>query len=178
MPDDVSQIARWRGLAKRKGLQHGVPCDLVLALIAQESGGNPYAIRVEEGFFTRYLPGLRRLVSHTASRRDDHWFQYRQVFACSYGLMQVLYPVALERGLELRYPTELCDPDLGTEAGCRHLRYLAGRIIARDGRPHLNVWADMEATRTALLLYNGGGNQTYPARVLAWRDRLAGRQAA
>lgn len=174
----LSDIARWRGIVKAKALAHGLPHDLVLAIVGQESSGNPFAIRVEEGFFNRYLPGLRNLVAHTASRRDDHWFQYRQVFACSYGLMQVLYPVALERGLELRFPTELCDPATGVEAGCRQLRYLAGRILARDGREHANVWTDPAATRTALLLYNGGGDQKYPDKVLAWRDRLAGRVTA
>lgn len=171
---DLARIVRWRKPVVRKAAAHGLPAELVLAIVAQESSGNPFAIRVEEGFFTRYLPGLRALVSHTASRRDDHWFQYRQVFACSYGLMQALYPVALERGLELQYPTELCDPELGLEAGCRQLAYLAGRIIARDGRAHAAVWTDAAATRTALLMYNGGGDQRYPDKVLAWQGRLGG----
>lgn len=174
---DLSKILRWRELARSFGKAHGIDGELVLAVIAQESSGNPYAIRPEPGFFQRYLPGLRRLVSHSVSKRDDRWFQYPHVFACSYGLMQVMYPVALERGLDLAYPTELCDPKIGLEAGCRHLAFLATRVLGEDGRRHPDALADPRALRTVLLLYNGGGDPNYPDRILNWRDRLNGAAA-
>jgi soluble lytic murein transglycosylase-like protein len=125
---------------------------VLAGLILQESSGNTYAIRCEPGFFKRYYPGLSRLVSKTSSKFDDNWIKYPDVFSASYGLCQVMYPIAIEDGLSLRYPTELCNPDVGIEAGCKHLRKHLDRV---------NNKIEM-----ALLRYNGGGDPRYPAKVL------------
>lgn len=132
--------------------RYGIQPHILAGLILQESSGNTYAIRCEPGFFKRYYKGLVRLVNKTLSKSDDKWIKYPDVFSASYGLCQVMYPIAIENGLSLRYPTELCDPDIGIEAGCKHLR---------KHLDNLNNNISM-----ALLRYNGGGDPMYPAKVI------------
>ena len=139
-----------RAAASAHSLDHW----LVIGVVAQESAGNQYAIRPERGFWARYSPNMLRMALASVSRWDDHWMQYPDLAAASYGLMQVMYQVALERGLALRYPTELCDVAIGLEAGCRHLRWC---LAVADG----------DEVR-ALLRYNGGGDRGYPQRVIEW----------
>ena len=127
-------------------------------MVCQESAGNPYAIRVERGFLARYLSGLKALVLSTASDRDDYWMTFPDLFSTSYGLLQVMYPVAVELGVELRYPTELCDPGINFDAACRKL--VRDKKLAPAGFNNL------------LLRYNGGGDAEYPIRVGAWRQDL------
>lgn len=168
----LRRVGQWAGLAASAAATHRLDRTLVLAVICEESRGNPAAVKVERGFFTRYLDGLIALVRRTVSKRDDHWLRYPDVFAASYGLMQVLYPVALERGLELEYPTELCIPAIGVEAGCRQLAWCFGRVLA------FTPAVEPERTRRALLRYNGGGDRAYPDRVLRWADLLRGNDVA
>jgi soluble lytic murein transglycosylase-like protein len=129
---------------------------LLVGLIAQESGGNPYAIRPEPGFWKRYGSNVLKAVAASISTRDDHWVQYPDIASCSYGLCQVMYSTALEVGVTLYYPTELCDPNVGIDAGLRVLR----RGMDADGR--------RGEFRKTLLRYNGGGDPEYPDRVLSW----------
>lgn len=130
---------------------------IVAAVIEQESNWNTFAIRSESksGFARRYGRAYARIVKQTASKRDDRWFQFPDIFYSSYGLMQVMYPVAVEQlgGDELEYPTLLCMPEIGTSYGCA---LLAKKIRAARG--------DL---RKGLLFYNGGGDKRYPDRVLA-----------
>jgi soluble lytic murein transglycosylase-like protein len=153
-----TQVVAWAPLVAAAAACRQLSPVLVLAIIAQESAGNPYAVRVERGFFRRYLAGLTALVRRTATRWDDYWMTYPDLFSASWGLMQVLYPVAIECGMVLRYPSELCDPARGIEAGCRKL--------ARD-RAQGAV-----SERALLLAYNGGGDLEYPGRIAAWRTDL------
>lgn len=127
---------------------------LVAALICQESLGNPYAIRVERGFWRRYLDGIMALVTRTKSVNDDKWAQYPDLTACSYGLMQIMYVVALELEADFSFPTELCEPSWNLYLGCRHL---ANKIRVGGG--------DVDK---GLLAYNGGGDPEYPNKVRAW----------
>lgn len=153
----LSDITRWRPLAFRIASKHGLPGAVVLGMIAQESSGNPYAIRVERGFWRRYFDGIQRNVLGNAYGPDDRWLAYPDLASASYGLMQILWPVAIERGAKLRYPTELCDPELNVELGCQHLRHLQRRVATLDA---------------ALLRYNGGGDPAYPRRIHTWTERL------
>lgn len=153
-----TQVVRWAAIAQAHATAHGLEPLLVLAIIAQESAGNPYAVRVERGFFRRYFDGLTALVRRTPGRWDDYWMTYPDLFSASWGLLQVLYPVAIECGMVLRYPSELCDPLRGIEAGCRKL----ARDRARGAT----------SEHALLLAYNGGGDPEYPARVAAWRTAL------
>ncbi len=131
---------------------------LLGALVLQESKANPYALRVERGFWTRYGAAIWRRARSTITAADDHWLIYPDVAAASYGLCQILYPVALEYGLSPDYPTELCDPTLNVDLGAlilaKHIRHHGGDL------------------RRGLLRYNGGGDPDYPDAVLRWHRHL------
>ncbi len=128
---------------------------MVCGLIERESSWNTYAVRSESesGFAARYGAAYAELVRKSAQKADNHWFKFEDLFYASYGLCQVMYPVALELGAQLRFPTELCDPEIGIEWGCRILRK---KLDAAKG--------DIVK---ALLYYNGGADPDYPAKVLA-----------
>jgi soluble lytic murein transglycosylase-like protein len=113
---------------------------LVCAVTEQESGWNPFAVRAEPAFYARYILPLKLSDTTEAFLR-----------AASFGVMQVMGQVARENGFAGRYLTELCDPDVGMNIGCK---VLAAKLKQAGG----NVGA-------ALLLWNGGANKAYPDEV-------------
>lgn len=147
-----NQIKPWLEKIRYYSEKYSIPTYVIAGLVLQESSGNTYAIKCERGFFKKYFRNLKALITRTASRTDDRWFEYPEIFSASYGLCQVMYPVALEHGFNLRFPTELCDPDIGLDAGCKHLR------------KHLT--ATNENLVRALQRYNGGGDLLYATKVL------------
>lgn len=137
-------------MAKTVAQGHSLPPDLVCAVVEQESAWNPWAIRYEPGFFTRYIqPQINdgKLVNVTESRAR----------AFSFGLMQIMGQVARERGFTGKYLSELCDPMTNIMYGCKHLR---NRIQLANGE-----------IEKGLLLWNGGGRPAYPSEVLARMDK-------
>lgn len=156
---------RWMPLIEAAAARHGLDPILVAALVQQESAGpytlpdgsaNPYAIRVERGFWRRYGRAMIAWAKRSKSKNDDRWMNYPDIAASSFGLCQVMYQVGLERGMDLKFPTELCDPEIGLEAGCRHLAWC---LKQRQGR-----------TEAALIRYNG--SRTYPAKVMGHRRAI------
>jgi len=88
----------------------------------------------------------------------------------SYGLMQVMYQVARERGFPADLaPESLFIPELGLEWGCRHLDYL-------------RAWADTlpvdEATRKLAMIaaYNGGKGGNDPTKYSPLRNAKYARE--
>jgi soluble lytic murein transglycosylase-like protein len=144
-------------------LEHGRRFDvsplLIASVVAVESAGNPYAIRPEPGFLRRYATGIAALVKSTTSARDDHWVMYPDLFSCSYGLGQILYPVALELGATPDFPTELCDPYLNVRLTAQKLRQCLQRAQGD--------------TTGALSYYNGDRSGAYATRVALWSAALA-----
>lgn len=161
----MEAVLAYRWIAEKVARLHGLDTALVLAVIATESSGNTYAIRVERGFWKRYGANFLAFVKRTLSTFDDRWAQYPDIASCSYGLMQCLYPVALERGMNLRFPTELCRAETGIEAGCRQLRYCLDSTALPSRTSDQNL-------RAGLLRYNGGGDPAYPDRVLGWLSKI------
>ncbi len=137
-------------LARSVASRHQLYPELVLAIIEQESGFNPWAIRYEHGFFQRYI--LPQWVNSKLPSITE-----AQARAFSWGVMQVMGQVAREHGFEGAFLAELCDPAIGLEVGCR---VLAAKLAAADG----NV-------TKALLLWNGGSNAAYPEQVLARAEK-------
>ncbi len=103
-------------LARRIAAAHALDAALVCAVIDQESSWNPYAMRYEPTFFSRYVAPLYTNNKITASEAWARGF--------SWGLMQVMGQVAREHGFaasEHPFLSELCDPEQGIAVGCRVL---------------------------------------------------------
>ncbi len=163
------RVLQWRVLCETWAPRFQLDPWLVLGIVAQESLGVPTALRPEPGFWRRYGVNILKAAVASVSKNDDRWEQYPEIASCSFGLCQVLYATALEVGFDLQYPSDLCDPACGIEAGCKVLRTkydLTARLAARSGLPPLQ---EPELTRQSLLHYNGGGDPAYAEKVLAWR---------
>jgi soluble lytic murein transglycosylase-like protein len=143
MPDTVQPEII--DLARRIAAAHGIEPALVCAVIEQESAWNPWAVRYEPGFLSRYVAPL-----YTAGKFSATEAYTRSM---SWGLMQVMGQVARENGFKEPSLAELCDPVTGIDIGCK---VLAARLARSKG--------DVPA---ALLAWNGGANANYPAEVLA-----------
>lgn len=139
---------------------------LVTAVVLQESAANTDAFRHERLFWNRYL-------KTKADWKDEN---PRRV-SSSYGLMQVMYPVAVERGMSRAMPPEaLFVPALGLSYGCVHLKALSDLM---DQRYPQATPADRR--KAVLASYNGGfqgpdalrpDNRLYAESVLRHYTRL------
>lgn len=149
--------------------RHGLPPDMVLAVITIESSWEPYAWNPEPRY--RYLWDVRQRRPFRALTSDEVTSKFPpsdfstlagdadQEFwgqQASWGLMQVMGAVAREHGFRGAYLPMLCDPLLNLEYGCKHL--------AMQYR-----WARSNITQT-LAAYNGGrgGNVKPPYRNAAY----------
>ncbi len=151
MPDTVPTEVI--ALARQIAGEHSLEPALVCAVIEQESAWNPWAVRYEPGFLSRYVAPL-----YTAGKLSATEAYTR---AMSWGLMQVMGQVAREFGFKEASLSELCDPAVGIEFGCRVLR---ARLAKAKG--------DVPA---ALLAWNGGADINYAAEVLARKRNYSSR---
>lgn len=133
-------------LAKQTALAHQLDPLLVCAVVEQESGWNPFAIRYEPAFYEKYIVPLKLKNATDAQARSFSW-----------GLMQTMGQVAIEAGVAVRFLSELCDPYVGLNAGCVILK----AKLARAG-------GDIAK---GLLYWNGGGNSYYPSEVMARMEK-------
>ena len=132
-------------LARRAADAQSLDPALVCAVVEQESAWNPWAMRYEPLFFTKYVAPL--YTNNKISATEAY------ARGCSWGLMQVMGQVAREAGFDALFLAALCDPEQGLAIGCKVLRK---KLDATGG----------DTTR-ALLAWNGGANPAYPAQVLA-----------
>jgi len=136
-------------LARRAAMVQSLDASLVCAVVAQESAWNPWAMRYEPAFFSKYVASLYTNNKVSASEAYARGF--------SWGLMQVMGQVARENGFDVPFLSALCDPEIGLVMGCRILRK---KLDAMGG----------DVAR-GLLAWNGGGNSAYAAQVLARRGQ-------
>ena len=134
-------------LARKAAAAQGLDPALVCAVVEQESAWNPWAMRYEPAFFTKYVASLYTNNRITASEAYARGF--------SWGLMQVMGQVARETGFDAAFLSELCDPEQGLATGCKVLRKKFDAMAGDMAR--------------ALLAWNGGANPAYAAQVLARR---------
>lgn len=139
-------------LINKHAIAHGVRPDIVACIILQESEGNTFAWRWEEGFYHRNLKGKKRSElsgwkppSDSLPSLEDECLQR----SCSFGAMQVLGETARWCcNSTLPYLTALCDPDIGIDYGCKVLAF----YLRKNGGSY----------ERALAAYNAG-NPDYPA---------------
>src|SRR3954469_10627992 len=138
----MSIPVQWIVLARKAAAKQSLDPALVCAVVEQESAWNPWAMRYEPAFFTKYVASLYTNNKISASEAYARGF--------SWGLMQVMGQVARETGFDALFLSVLCDPEQGLALGCKVLRR---KFDAMSG----------DTTR-ALLAWNGGGNSAYPAQ--------------
>lgn len=143
----MSAPTQLTSLARKAAAAHGLDPALVCAVIEQESAWNPWAMRYEPAFFTKYVAPLYTNNKISASEAYARGF--------SWGLMQVMGQVARENGFAEPFLSALCDPAGGLDIGCKVLRR---KLDAMAGD-----------TARGLLAWNGGANPAYPVQVLARR---------
>jgi len=131
-------------MASRAAAAQSLDPALVCAVVEQESGWNPWAMRYEPAFFAKYVAPLYTNNKVSASEAYARGF--------SWGLMQVMGQVAREHGFDPLFLSTLCDPEQGLAIGCKVLRR---KLDSMAG----------DTTR-GLLAWNGGANLAYPAQVL------------
>lgn len=110
----------------------------------ESSGGTNVGPRYEPVFQRRYLQGKPQW---EALAKRYGW----KAVSSSYGPWQIMYPVAVELGFT-GSPAELADPAIN--------RQYFDKKFQRD---YQATRGDLQKT---LLRYNGGGDPTYPQRVL------------
>jgi soluble lytic murein transglycosylase-like protein len=143
----VSAPSQLIALARKAAAAQALDPALVCAVVEQESAWNPWAMRYEPAFFTKYVASLYTNNKVSASEAYARGF--------SWGLMQVMGQVARESGFDALFLSALCDPEQGLAVGCKLLRKKFD-VVGAD-------------TTRALLAWNGGANPLYPVQVLARR---------
>src|SRR5256885_10721813 len=150
MPAPPQLIALARQAATKQSLDPALVC----AVIEQESAWNPWAMRYEPAFFTKYVAPLYTNNKVSATEAYARGF--------SWGLMQVMGQVARESGFDALFLAALCDPEQGLAIGCKVLRR--------------KLDANASDVTRALLAWNGGANPAYPPQVLARKAHYLSRR--
>lgn len=146
-------------IISRAAKQYELQPELIAAIIHQESKGNPFAIRFEQGFLNRYLKNKTRKTLPGFVPAEGHCSFHTEIFsrATSWGLMQLMGETAREHGLEATFLSELCEPETNIFMGAKILRNLINKHLGDVKR--------------GLLAYNGGSNLSYPNEVLSHIER-------
>lgn len=122
-------------LADHYAAAAGVDPRLVRAMITQESSWNPRAHRTEQGYYRRYIQGKPEWESLP-------WGKTPSRVAASYGLMQLMYPTAVQHGYPRTAPPEgLYDVHTNLRIGAN----LAGKL-----------WRKYGNLRDTIAAYNSG----------------------
>lgn len=129
-------------IARSVAASRGLDPALVCALCHHESENwQQFAVRYEHGYYERYVSTMTGLTPTEMQMR-----------ATSFGLMQVMGQTAREFGFTGQFLTELFEPETCVRFGCAKLK----RELEKSGGD----------VRKALLGYNGGGDASYPDKVL------------
>ena len=80
----LTKVTMFTPLAQKWGRLNGIPTELVLAIIHQESGGNPNSKRFEPAYLQKYSGDTKFKEIHITTGLSP------QDIATSYGLMQIM----------------------------------------------------------------------------------------
>lgn len=104
---------------RKRAAIDGLNPDLIACVIAQESGGNPWAYRFEPGFYRRYISPLTPTTANGYIPRWISWDSEKMARSTSYGLMQVMGETARSIARYTKESlVEMCDPVIGVDVGC------------------------------------------------------------
>jgi soluble lytic murein transglycosylase-like protein len=142
---------------------HHLDPNLVTAICMIESSGNTKAYRYEPGFWSQYMANNPIWKGADPKR-----------VSASYGLMQTMYPVAVEHGFPTTdAPDKLYLPLVGLDYGCR----VFTKLLVWVNKEAADISADARL-RAALASYNGGkdGNAAdhLPDRNAKYADKVLG----
>ena len=175
---DYGLLMELHGLIVAAADRYVIPRPLALAVVEQESAFDPWAWNPEPKY--RYLWNLRTnqpfrkltpaeiasevppldFKAYLGVSADAEWWGQQ----ASWGLYQIMGAVAREYGFRGRFLSQLCDPAVGVELGCRHL----GVLLRRFKNPF-----------SALEAWNGGPGAVghhpkYANEVLARMEHFKG----
>lgn len=142
------KVKFWRPQAKKWSKQTGTPAALILAIIEMESGGQPFVTRYESEYRRNYVDGNKKNMAIARECGLTH-----EQVATSYGLMQLMFPLAY--GYGARSIKALLDPDQNIRFGAAHL----GTLIKKRGGA-----LDGACIRRTAGAYNGAGAASSYAR--------------
>lgn len=132
---------------------HQLDPTLVEAVVVQESSGNTDAFRFEPNFYNRYIKPKGLFPGQNPRRVSS-----------SYGLMQLMYPVAVELGYK-EPPEKLFQPETGLYWGCVKLRALT------DWAATFPLATPLQRTTAVLAAYNGGMGDNKPTQSIPLRNQ-------
>ena len=138
---------------------HGLPVQLVSAVVGVESGGDACAFRYEPAFYERYIRGNPQVRAVRPCSLETE----RTAQATSWGLMQVMGATARGLGYPGAFLSGLTRPEEGLEYGCRLLAKLAKRHEAGHGWP--GVVAAYNAGSVRFTPGGGFVNQSYVDKI-------------
>lgn len=149
---DIDLIRAAIRAASRK---YDVSPKLIAAVITQESSGNKWALRYENGFYLRYIARKQRheLIGHIPKTLPTIDTEMR-LRAFSFGLMQIMGQVAREHEFVEDDLTRLLLIDTNIDVGTRFLAHCL-KTRSRD-------------VSKALIRYNGASN--YPELIMQHLD--------
>lgn len=161
-----AEVTRWLE-AVEKNRHREVPADLVLAMIWQESTGNPWAYRYENGYVYFYEWKRGRALYDDRQSVQGNRIKSAAILgatefngqSASWGLMQPMGAAARERGFRGLYLPELCEPEINISIATAHY-WIYASLSGERG------------VENALQRYNGGGNEDYFKEVLEKRAQL------
>jgi soluble lytic murein transglycosylase-like protein len=133
-------------IARQEAEAAGLDAALICGICERESSWNPWAIRYEPLFFSKYVAPL-----FANNKIEPPNMTEAMTRAVSWGLLQTMGQSVREIGYTGPLP-QLCDPTTGLEWGIKLFQL---KLQHAEGN-----------TLTALLLWNGGSNPAYPDDVL------------
>ncbi|MDD5530929.1 MAG: transglycosylase SLT domain-containing protein [bacterium] len=112
-------INNYKDIIRKYATMYKIQPSLIVAMIMQESGGNPNKPRYEPAFYNTYIKNNPDWIKHPL-------YNNPQAVSSSYGLLQIMYPVAWEiatpaERIKLKDPKSLNDPDFNISLGTRKL---------------------------------------------------------
>ena len=134
---DLSSIEQEAAKASEK---YSIDKNIILALIQQESNNNPNAIRCEQSYENRWQDLANTLNCQQYNCNEiiqSPQGNFHKV-SCSYGLMQLMYPTALETCPEIvTTPESLYTKSINIDCGAKYL----SKLIAQCGSISRGIYA-------------------------------------